>query len=1653
MRHKPIITRILKKIAPITYTENYKNIDKAYQPLIYKGKKISDLLGDIAKRLAPKGLLELIDDLFETLIKKLNHIKLLNYIEKNISDELKLKLGILGMKGDWINEAKLDSEVIQDFIAETGEINEIDNKISSLVATILKSYKHIFLNYGKAFLTDAEIAELYQPNISDEKNYEVYMKVALRFLYGIDKNAFDGKRERLDLLTMKEHNAQVKMQDLTLEIFRCAQSVNYLRACDLEIKLGNYIYALDSTKTLKICKVLYTLKSRNIDNIETTFNYLINAGIDINIVDRYLENCQKIDERQKIEQCFDDFNKSKEIQKTKLMLLANNVKSDKAFERLDVLTKLLQEKQIVEKIARSKDADNLITFIAENIDYANQLFLNGTDDNPELNLFIRFADKPEVLKELNKLKESNEIAYELLSEKEDIDIDTIRGNFGEWAINELEPSNYNSPPDESFQKGNISLAMEKLGSNKDDFSIYEAFEGCRIPDEKFTSIKSAIKEGKNESILGIISDAEEYIARVDIPVGPKGYLATKFKNILLRAFKEIDANKQHYRNKDSKSLLDEFKTTKERNEKIAILRELAYRKTGLYLNHAQLFSVILQNLFGHKVAIGLPTGSGKSLIAAISSILQIDSGRTACITTTNDLLAHEAYKDFRALYSFMGIKTKLLRHYTEAFNPDKHLIIGSIRNLSFLKQKIRLNGISFGNCCILLDEFDDSIIDSNEIYQQSKPDSFLAKEKHRRIFFKMIHDNFKTIFNHAKKEIDDDAIKRLVSKSTISAKDKNKILEFESIDFQILIASYLESNSLEKEKDYAIIDGEIIPIIKNKLQHESNFMYYVQQFLALKNGITIPVITRAGLSDTAADVINSFDCKILMSGTIADDNEWNLIDYPTINLESIKASKRKDCEAISFENHDEYLDHIHTRALILSQKHPVLIFAENGPSADLIYKKFKGKDVAIDTATQKQIKGKTLHGSVTSKSKEILEYANIKGHITIVTPAMSRGIDYKPSVDTGLAVIKTYASSKRLEQQELGRSGRQGAAGHTERILFGSRTSYYIKSNEEIAKKAFNDMQARMLKTYEQNILKHLTHYKKAIDNTSRYEEIKDFKSKIEHKVAQHNIFLKSTFAEHEEKFLNHFKEKYSLPNDNKVANKNLYDLIIGNFEKAMRMEIMSEPLTQEKITEDERQEKITEDERKKIYNSIIGTLSETALIEKYIYEKVKAEVKIEPWYSEKKFDGIVDPRDLDEIREIKQLYKEEEDQFERFLEYKVFSKLYSSEESIEKYKQEYNQKDQIDDKTKIKNYINKIFKYHNVEIPHEFTQLKEKLNGPKNPAKEHFFNICKKAIDESENYDEFYSNCMELTAEQMPQFRKIKPKKQENNYNSITRALIFPQIEDYLKRMQIKEVSNKTVTLEDKENKEIKIKIEIDNELIGKLIGWLCKGKYKKATEYYLDLYENKNELINGLVEKLLLKIEKKPESSEKILENKNELYEKEPKNVENIDFCTYKAIEKIEHKAAETDNKSNTSEEILEKEPEKVENRELKTTEIEKVKNKRKWVFFTAMSIIFASASFTIKLYEPMIAGLEAKLASISNDYYTYILIFGALCSLSTIYFIYKTFKVYYYNKKIDQPTQLNQSNGTDANNFLQPVRTMQGQKNITSGITDKNKTQNSI
>ena len=474
----------------------------------------------------------------------------------------------------------------------------------------------------------------------------------------------------------------------------------------------------------------------------------------------------------------------------------------------------------------------------------------------------------------------------------------------------------------------------------------------------------------------------------------------------------------------------------------------------------------------HRSIAEVKTGEGKSLIIAMTALLVASKGINVDIITPNIELARRDQEEYKKYFNLFGIssgvlydlktdfdvieptlKDKIRKQWgkmkCDTFNSDvfsNKIVYSTITNFEhvYLKElfsphllRCDGNGIKRKYSSVLIDEVDNLLIDQHimptTVYQQIETkcydDIYTVVYQSQDESIHDIEQLLKYFFK------DGGLFKRHVVKKMKLAAQKARAWE-NGIDYivkqvkkEVTEKTSDEDDKNEKYKRKTVEVQEIVMIDKStgytlpKYQMDE----YVHEMLQVKEGLSVrkPHIPYATINHT--EFIKKYDWFVGITGTIGDENDLNFLK-DEYNIEPFIvpphfASKKILQERKRFINEYEFWNELIAEVeSIQNEGRPVLIIVDTLKRLTQIRNLFDDCNV--------------ITGMNHEEDKQAIQTAGNPKIITVATIAAGRGIDIKVSEEVlkigGLHVIIPYKlPSRRLFEQAVGRSGRQGQPGST----------------------------------------------------------------------------------------------------------------------------------------------------------------------------------------------------------------------------------------------------------------------------------------------------------------------------------------------------------------------------------------------------------------------------------------------------------------------------------------------------------------------------------------------------------------------------------------------------------------------------------------------
>ena len=478
----------------------------------------------------------------------------------------------------------------------------------------------------------------------------------------------------------------------------------------------------------------------------------------------------------------------------------------------------------------------------------------------------------------------------------------------------------------------------------------------------------------------------------------------------------------------------------------------------------------------------IKTGEGKTLTAVISAYFNaLNTNKKVYIVTVNEYLVKRDYETMKPVFNFLGISvgyiTSQMGFDEKKENYDKNIIyitnselgFDYLRdNMSSSKDKIVQKGLDY---CII-DEADSVLIDdaktpliisnstnrvksviykANLIYPLLKRGEIIQRYNSSTNDPIYSGDYIIDIENNMV-FLTDDGIKNVEDIFKIDNLGNRKYSYIKNAINNMLVARCL----LHKDKDYIVKNGEIALIdeFTGRVLDGRKYSYGLHEAIEAKENLKISKYSETLSSITYPDLFDLFEKKSAMTGTAFSSKKefkelynMNVIKIPTnkpiqrVDLKDKVFNTKKDkFEAVLKEIKESY-----------NKKQPVLVGTANIKSSEKISSMLK----------KAGIPHKLLNAKNDKEEAEIIAKSGELSSITIATNMAGRGTDIKVSEESlkrgGLYVIGTERhSSKRIDNQLRGRSGRQGDIGKS-RFFVSLEDDLIIKSTFKIPKNSLKN--------------------------------------------------------------------------------------------------------------------------------------------------------------------------------------------------------------------------------------------------------------------------------------------------------------------------------------------------------------------------------------------------------------------------------------------------------------------------------------------------------------------------------------------------------------------------------------------------------------------
>ncbi|MBE6038258.1 MAG: preprotein translocase subunit SecA [Anaerofustis stercorihominis] len=477
-------------------------------------------------------------------------------------------------------------------------------------------------------------------------------------------------------------------------------------------------------------------------------------------------------------------------------------------------------------------------------------------------------------------------------------------------------------------------------------------------------------------------------------------------------------------------------------EAFATVREAAKRVVGLMPYHVQVMGAAI--LHGGNIA-EMKTGEGKTLVATMPAYLNALSGKGVHIVTVNEYLASRDAEWMGKIYEFLGLTVGLnLRELDKqgkkaAYEADIMYTTNTELGFDYLRDNMvrsREYIVQRDLNYVIIDEVDSVLIDEA---RTPLIISSLADKEDDKYF------SLADRFAKGLKEEDDYTIDEKAKTATLTEAGFAKAESFFKVENlsdtsdaenseilhrinQSLKANYIMSRDI----DYVIEDGKIIIVdeFTGRLMHGRRFNDGLHQAIEAKENVKVESENKVSATITYQNYFRLYPKTSGMTGTAKTEEEefkaiYNM-DVVCVPLNSVTLNRVDHNDSVFATQDAKFKAIVEEIERVHATGQPILVGTVSIEKSEYLSK----------LLTRKRIPHNVLNAKNHQREAEIIAQAGQKGTVTISTNMAGRGTDIILGEGVrelgGLYVLGTERhESRRIDNQLIGRSGRQGDPGES----------------------------------------------------------------------------------------------------------------------------------------------------------------------------------------------------------------------------------------------------------------------------------------------------------------------------------------------------------------------------------------------------------------------------------------------------------------------------------------------------------------------------------------------------------------------------------------------------------------------------------------------
>ncbi|WP_240337599.1 preprotein translocase subunit SecA [[Mycoplasma] gypis] len=497
-----------------------------------------------------------------------------------------------------------------------------------------------------------------------------------------------------------------------------------------------------------------------------------------------------------------------------------------------------------------------------------------------------------------------------------------------------------------------------------------------------------------------------------------------------------------------KAKTDEFKmrlkngeTTEDiRSEVFAVSREATKRVLGKRPYDVQMLGGIILDLGS---VAEMKTGEGKTITSIAPVYLNALTGENVIVSTVNEYLAERDATEMGEVFQWLGMSVGINKAQMatdlkrQAYNCDITYSIHSELGFDYLRDNMVLRkeekvqrGLNF----ILLDEVDSILID------EAKTPLIISGGDNSESYLYNTADLFVRTLNEEDFYIDEETKSVYLTDEGIDKANLyfgfNNLYDIENSELVHRIQNSLRAHKVMKiDVEYIVRDDkiELVDSFTGRIMEGRAYSEGLQQAIQAKEQIEIEPENKTLATITYQNFFRLFKKLSGMTGT-AKTEEKEFIDIYNMRVNVVPTNRPlqryDDQDVIYVDMHSKYMGIVEEVKKVYARKQPILIGTAQVEDSERLH----------EYLVQANIPHTVLNAKQNAEEADIIANAGQLGAVTIATNMAGRGTDIKPSEEAkavgGLYVLGTdRAESRRIDNQLIGRSGRQGDVGYSKFFL------------------------------------------------------------------------------------------------------------------------------------------------------------------------------------------------------------------------------------------------------------------------------------------------------------------------------------------------------------------------------------------------------------------------------------------------------------------------------------------------------------------------------------------------------------------------------------------------------------------------------------------